>query len=43
MTREKAGLDTIMDLSWPKTCGVNDGVENNTYLNTQFKTPLSIS
>ena len=40
MTRGKPRSDrkrVIIDLSWPKGLGVNDGVNNNTYLGTQFK------
>ena len=39
MTREKSGLDNrrvIMDLSWPKDHSVNAGIDNNSYLNTEF-------
>ena len=39
LTREKPGSDTrrtIMDLSWPKSHSVNDGVINNEYLGTAF-------
>ena len=38
--RDKSGSDrrrVIMDLSWPKGEEVNDGVNNNTYLGTQFQ------
>ena len=40
MTRDKANSDTrctIMDLSWPKGQGVNDGVSKDTYLGTHFE------
>ena len=40
MTREKSNSDarrTIMDLSFPKGCSINDGVLNDTYLGTNFQ------
>ena len=39
MTRKKSGSDNrrvIMDLSWPKDCSVNAGIDKNSYLNTEF-------
>ena len=39
MTREKQGSDnrmTIVDLSWPHGCSVNDGVYKNSYLNSYY-------
>ena len=39
MTRDKAQSDlrrTIIDLSWPKGQAVNDGVNNNIYLGSEF-------
>ena len=40
MTRDKSGSDrkrVTMDFSRPKGEGVNDGVNNNIYLGTQFQ------
>ena len=40
MTRDKSVSNrkrVIMELSWRKGQGVNDDVENNTYLGTQFQ------
>ena len=39
MTREKQGSDnrrTIVDLSWPHGCSVNDGVYKNRYLDSYY-------
>ena len=39
MTREKQGLDnrrTIVDLSWPHGCSINDGVHKNRYLDSYY-------
>ena len=40
MTRPKASSDNrrvIMDLSWPKGLSVNDGVDKNSYMGSDFK------
>ena len=40
MTREKAGSQTrrtIIDLCWPKGFSVNDGVQKDSYLGTDFE------
>ena len=39
MTREKQGSDnrrTIVDLSWPHGCSINDGVHKNRYLDSYY-------
>ena len=39
MTREKSGSDkrhVIVDLSWPRGASVNDGVDKDSYLATDF-------
>ena len=40
MTRDKHDSDTrhtIMNLSWPKGCSVNSGIQGDTYLGTTFE------
>ena len=40
MTRPKPNSDTrrvIIDLSWPKGCSVNDGVDKSAYMGTDFR------
>ena len=40
LTREKAGSESrriIIDLSWPKSLSINDGVSSSAYLNIDFE------
>ena len=40
MTRPKSGSEvrrTIVDLSWPKSHSVNDGISNKAYLGMEFE------